>query len=156
MAVINFHDLCEALDPEERLLGLDPGARTIGVALSDVRLRVASPFGSIARGKLSGIAEQLGRVVAREGVGGLVIGLPLGPEGQMGRAAQAARDWAWAISDALGLPAALWDETLTTAEVHAVLIGEADLSRKRRAAVVDRMAAARILQSALDSRMPGG
>jgi putative Holliday junction resolvase len=69
----------------------------------------------------------------------------------MGPAAQAARDWAWAVSEAVGLPAALWDETLTTAEVHEVLIA-ADLSRKRRAAVVDRMAAARILQSALDSR----
>ncbi|GAB0116005.1 Holliday junction resolvase RuvX [Acidisoma sp. 7E03] len=152
MAVINFPDLCAGLEAEERLLGLDPGARTIGVALSDVRLRVASPFGSIARGKMSGIVEQLGRIVLREGVGGLVIGLPLGPEGQMGRAAQAARDWAWSVSDALGLPAALWDETLTTAEVHDLLIGEADMSRKRRQAVVDRMAAARILQSALDSR----
>ncbi|HTI02866.1 MAG TPA: Holliday junction resolvase RuvX [Acidisoma sp.] len=152
MAVINFHDLCEALEAEVRLIGLDPGSKTIGIALSDVRLRVASPFGSITRGKMSGIVEQLGRIVMREGVGGLVIGLPLGPEGQMGRAAQAARDWAWSISDALGLPAALWDETLTTAEVHDVLIGEMDMSRKRRAAVVDRMAAARILQSALDSR----
>lgn len=152
MTVINFHDLCESLEPEERLLGLDPGARTIGVALSDVRLKVASPFGSITRGKMSGIVEQLARIALREGVGGLVVGLPLGPDGQMGRAAQAARDWAWSVSDALGLPAALWDETLTTAEVHEVLIGEMDMSRKRRAEVVDRMAAARILQSALDSR----
>jgi putative Holliday junction resolvase len=152
MAVINFHDLCEALEPEERLIGLDPGARTIGVALSDVRLRVASPYGSITRGKMSGIVQQLSRIIIAEGVGGLVIGLPLGPEGQMGRAAQAARDWAWSVSDALELPAALWDETLTTAEVHEVLVGEMDMSRRRRAAVVDRMAAARILQSALDQR----
>lgn len=152
MAVINFHDLCAGLHGEERLLGLDPGSKTIGVALSDVRLRVASPYGSITRGKMSGIVEQLGRIVQRESVGGLIIGLPLGPEGQMGRAAQAARDWAWSVSDAMGLPAALWDETLTTAEVHEVLIGEMDMSRKRRAAVVDRMAAARILQAALDSR----
>lgn len=152
MTVINFEDLCAGLAQDERLIGLDPGSKTIGVALSDVRLKVASPFGSITRGKMSGIVEQLGRIILRESVGGLVIGLPLGPEGQMGRAAQAARDWAWSVSDALGLPAALWDETLTTAEVHEVLIGEMDMSRKRRAAVVDRMAAARILQSALDSR----
>jgi putative Holliday junction resolvase len=89
-------------------------------------------------------------MAAREGAGGLVVGLPLASDGRMGPAAQAARDWAWAISDAVGLPAALWDETLTTSEVHELLIG-ADISRKRRAAVVDRMAAARILQSALDS-----
>lgn len=151
MAVINLQDLCAGLAQDERLIGLDPGSKTIGVALSDVRLKVASPFGSIRRGKLSGIAEQLRQLAAREAAGGLVIGLPLGEDGRMGAAAQAARDWAWAVSDAVGLPAALWDETLTTAEVHEMLIGQADLSRKRRAEVVDRMAAARILQSALDS-----
>ncbi len=143
MTVINFEDLCAGLAQDERLIGLDPGSKTIGVALSDVRLKVASPFGSITRGKMSGIVEQLGRIILREGVGGLVIGLPLGEDGRMGPAAQAARDWAWSVSGAIGLPAALWDETL---------IGEMDMSRKRRAAVVDRMAAARILQSALDSR----
>ncbi|MCB8881665.1 Holliday junction resolvase RuvX [Acidisoma cellulosilytica] len=152
MTVINFEDLCAGLAHNERLIGLDPGSKTIGVALSDVRLKVASPYGSIRRGKLSGIVEQLGKLIMREEVGGLIVGLPLGEDGRMGPAAQAARDWAWAISDALELPAALWDETLTTSAVHEILIGEADLSRKRRAAVVDRMAAARILQSALDSR----
>jgi putative Holliday junction resolvase len=151
MAVINLQDLCAGLAHNERLIGLDPGSKTIGVALSDVRLKVASPFGSIRRGKLAGVAEKLRQLAVREEAGGLVVGLPLGSDGQMGPAAQAARDWAWAISGALGLPAALWDETLTTAEVHELLIGGADLSRKRRAEVVDRMAAARILQSALDS-----
>jgi putative Holliday junction resolvase len=150
MPVINLSDLCAGLERDERLIGLDPGAKTIGVALSDVRLKVASPFGTLPRGKLAGTAAELRRLAAREGAGGLVIGLPLASDGRMGPAAQAARDWAWAISDAVGLPAALWDETLTTAEVHELLIA-ADISRKRRAAVVDRMAAARILQSALDS-----
>ncbi len=155
MAVINLADLRAGLEREERLIGLDPGSKTIGVALSDVRLRVASPYGSIPRGKLAGIATELRRLAAREEAGGLVIGLPLASDGRMGPRAQAARDWAWAVSDAVGLPAALWDETLTTAEVHEMLIGQADLSRKRRAAVVDRMAAARILQSALDSLVDG-
>ncbi len=151
MAVINLGELCAGLERDERLIGLDPGSKTIGVALSDVRLKVASPFGTIPRGKLAGIAAELRRVAAREGVGGLVVGLPLASDGRMGPAAQAARDWAWAVSEAVGLPAALWDETLTTAEVHELLIGQAGLGRKRRAEVVDRMAAARILQSALDS-----
>jgi putative Holliday junction resolvase len=151
MAVINLSDLCAGLTRDERLIGLDPGSKTIGVALSDVRLKVASPFGTIPRGKLAGIVADLQRLAAREGVGGLVIGLPLASDGRMGPRAQAARDWAWAVSDAVGLPAALWDETLTTAAVHEVLIGQASLGRKRRAAIVDRMAAARILQSALDS-----
>jgi putative Holliday junction resolvase len=151
MAVINLAELCAGLERDQRLIGLDPGSKTIGVALSDVRLKVASPFGTISRGKLSGIAAELQRLAAREDAGGLVIGLPLASDGRMGPRAQAARDWAWAVSDAVGLPAALWDETLTTAEVHELLIGQAGLGRKRRAEVVDRMAAARILQSALDS-----
>jgi putative Holliday junction resolvase len=151
MAVINLAELCAGLARDQRLIGLDPGSKTIGVALSDVRLKVASPFGTIARGKLAGIAAELRRLAAREDAGGLVIGLPLASDGQMGPRAQAARDWAWAVSEAVGLPAALWDETLTTAEVHELLIGQAGLGRKRRAEVVDRMAAARILQSALDS-----
>ncbi len=150
MPVINLADLHAGLGRDERLIGLDPGSKTIGVALSDVRLKVASPYGTLPRGKLAGIAAELRRLAAREEAGGPVIGLPLGSDGRMGPAAQAARAWAWTISDAVGLPAALWDETLTTAEVHELLIG-ADLGRKRRAEVVDRMAAARILQSALDS-----
>jgi len=151
MPVINLSDLCAGLEAEQRLIGLDLGSKIIGVALSDVRLKVASPFGTIPRGKLAGIAAQIAKLAEREDAGGLVIGLPLASEGQMGPAAQAARDWAWALSDAVGLPAALWDETLSSAEVHEMLIGEADLGRKRRAAVIDRMAAARILQSAIDS-----
>jgi putative Holliday junction resolvase len=151
MAVINLAELCAGLERDQRLIGLDPGSKTIGVALSDVRLKVASPFGTIARGKLAGIAAELQRLAAREDAGGLVIGLPLASDGRMGPRAQAARDWAWAVSDAVGLPAALWDETLTTAEVHELLIGQAGLGRKRRSEVVDRMAAARILQAALDS-----
>jgi len=151
MPVINLSDLCAGLEADQRLIGLDLGSKIIGVALSDVRLKVASPFGTIPRGKLSGIAAQIRKLAEREDAGGLVVGLPLASEGQMGPAAQAARDWAWALSDAVGLPAALWDETLTSSEVHELLIGVADLGRKRRAAVVDRMAAARILQSAIDS-----
>jgi putative Holliday junction resolvase len=151
MPVINLSDLCAGLEAEQRLIGLDLGSKIIGVALCDVRLKVASPFGTIARGKLAGIAAQIARLAEREDAGGLVIGLPLASDGHMGPAAQAARDWAWALSDAVGLPAALWDETLSSAEVHDMLIGEADLGRKRRAAVIDRMAAARILQSAIDS-----
>ena len=79
-----------------------------------------------------------------------MVGLPLSMDGSVGPAAQAARDWTLALSDATGLPAALWDERLSTAAVNRFLIREADLSRKRRAEAVDRMAAAWLLQSALD------
>ena len=89
-------------------------------------------------------------IARKEGAGGLVVGLPLSMDGSVGPAAQAARDWALALSEATGLPAALWDERLSSAAVNRFLIGEADASRARRAAV-DRMAAAWMLQGALDT-----
>jgi len=151
MALINLSELRAGLGPNERLIGLDPGAKTIGVALSDVRLLLASPYGSLRRRKLADNAAEIRAVARREGAGGLVVGLPLSMDGTAGPAAQAARDWALALSNATGLAAALWDERLSTAAVERFLVEEADLSRKRRAELVDRMAAAYILQSALDA-----
>jgi putative holliday junction resolvase len=135
----------------QRLIGLDPGARTIGVALSDVGLTLASPYGSIKRGKLRDNAAEIAAIALKEGAGGLVVGLPLSMDGSVGPAAQAARDWALALSDTTGLPVALWDERLSSAAVNRFLIAQADVSRRRRAEVVDRMAAAWMLQAALDA-----
>jgi putative Holliday junction resolvase len=151
MALFNMTDLRTRLGADERLIGLDPGSKTIGVALSDVRRTLASPYGSLRRGKLRDNAAEIRAIAAREGAGGLVVGLPLSLNGTIGPAAQAARDWALALSDATGLPAALWDERLSSAAVNRFLVEEADLSRKRRASMVDRMAAAWILQAALDA-----
>jgi putative Holliday junction resolvase len=151
MPLFNLPDLLDRLDRQARLIGLDPGARRIGVALSDVGRRLASPYTTIHRGKLKHNAAEIRAIADAEGAGGMVVGLPLGEDGKFGPAAQAARDWAHAISTATGLPAAMWDETLTTADLHEMLIHEADMSRERRAAVIDKMAAARILQLALDS-----
>ncbi len=137
--------------PDQRLIGLDPGSRTIGVALSDVGLSLASPYGAIRRGKLRDNAAEIVAIARKEGAGGIVVGLPLSMDGSVGPAAQAARDWALALSEATGLPAALWDERLSSAAVNRLLIGEADLSRRKRAAAVDRMAAAWMLQAALDA-----
>lgn len=135
----------------QRLIGLDPGSRTIGVALSDVGLSLASPYGSIRRGRLRDNAAEIAAIARKEDVGGVVVGLPLSMDGSVGPAAQAARDWALALSEASGLPVALWDERLSSAAVNRFLIGRADLSRSKRAAVVDRAAAAWMLQSALDA-----
>ena len=150
MPVINLTDLRAGLAQSARLLGLDPGSRVIGVALSDVLLTLASPYGAIPRGKLAAVAAEIRKISRKEGVGGLVVGLPLGLDGSAGPAAQAARDWTHALSAATRLPAALWDERLSSSAVNRFLIGEADLSRKRRAEVVDKLAAAYILQAALD------
>jgi len=151
MPIFNLTDLRAALAPGTRLIGLDFGARAIGVALSDVELRLASPYGTLRRGKLAANATELAQIARKEGAGGLVVGLPLGLNGSFGTAAQGVRDWTHAISAATGLPAVLWDERLSSSAVNRFLIEQADISRKRRAEVVDRMAAAYILQAALDA-----
>lgn len=151
MALINLTELAARLGPGERLLGIDPGRRRIGLALSDVNRSVASPFGTVPRGKLGSFAEAVRAIAAREDVGALVIGLPLGPDGAFVPAAQAARDWGRDLAALVALPAMMWDETLTTAEATAFLVERADLGRTRRAAVMDRVSAAAILQAALDA-----
>lgn len=139
------------LAPGTRLIGVDPGAKTIGLALSDVSLTIASPAGQLKRGKLGEAVTAIGKLARAEGAGGLVVGLPLEMDGTAGRAAQAARDWTHALSDALGLPALLWDERLSSSAVNRFLIQEADATRAKRAERVDQMAAAWMLQGALDA-----
>jgi putative Holliday junction resolvase len=156
MALFNLTDLRACLAREQRLIGLDPGAKTIGVALSDVSLTLAGPYGALKRGKLRANAAEILAIARKEGAGGLVVGLPLSMDGTFGPAAQAARDWALALSEATGLPAALWDERLSSAAVNRILVTEADLRRKRRAAAVDRAAAAWLLQAALDATQTYG
>ncbi len=157
MPLFNLIDLRARLPRDARLLGIDPGSRTIGLALSDVLRSLATPYGSLRRGKLKENAAEIAKIARKEGAGALVVGLPLSMDGSFGPAAQAARDWALALSDATGLPVALWDERMSSAAVNRFLIQEADLSRGKRAEAVDRMAAAWMLQAALDaSRQDAG
>ena len=151
MPLFNLRELRGILVRDQRLIGLDPGSRSVGVALSDVGLSLASPYGVIRRGKLRDNAAEIVAIARKEGAGGLVVGLPLSMDGSAGPAAQSARDWALALSEATGLPAALWDERLSSAAVNRLLTKEADLSRRKRTAAVDRMAAAWMLQAALDA-----
>ena len=156
MALFNMTDLRARLTRGQRLLGIDPGSKTVGLALSDVTLMLASPFAQMPRGKLSGMAAEIGRIARKQEVGGLVIGLPLSMDGSAGPAAQAARDWAHAVSDATGLPAALFDERLSSSAVNRFLKDDADFSRRKRAELVDQMAAAYMLQAALDASRAQG
>lgn len=151
MPIFNMADLRAALPRHARLLGLDSGSKIIGVALSDVTLMLASPYGSLKRGKLKANAAEVLAICTKEGAGGLVIGLPLSMDGTRGPAAQAASDWALALGEATGLPVAMWDERMSSAAVNRAMIEEADLTRKRRAAAVDAAAAAYTLQAALDA-----
>ncbi|MCH8238365.1 MAG: Holliday junction resolvase RuvX [Proteobacteria bacterium] len=140
----------ETLAPEQRLLGLDVGAKTVGLALSDVSLMVATAVETIRRGKFAEDAARLRVLIAAEGVGGLIIGLPLNMDGTEGPRCQSVRQFAENLLEHVDLPIAFWDERLSTKAVERVLIKEADMTRKRRAEVIDKMAAAYILQGALD------
>ncbi len=151
MPVFNLDEFAAGLAPNQRLIGLDLGTKVIGVALSDVGRLIASPYGALRRKKLKENAAEIAAIAAREGAGGLIVGLPLSMDGTVGPAAQAARDWAAALAEATGLPAALWDERLSTVAANRIMIEAADLSRRKRAQAVDRLAAAIILQAALDA-----
>jgi putative Holliday junction resolvase len=149
--LVTVAHLLATLPPNTRVLGLDPGAKIIGVALSDVGRQLASPLTALPRAKLAANASQIAALAREHGAGGVVIGYPLSMDGTAGPAAQSARDWAHALSTQTALPAALWDERMSTAAVNRMLIAEADMTRAKRAAVVDRMAAAYMLQAALDA-----
>ncbi|HEX4371121.1 MAG TPA: Holliday junction resolvase RuvX [Rhizomicrobium sp.] len=147
MAVMELDRL--ALSPGARLLGLDLGEKTIGLALSDRLLTVATPMETLKRGKFAQDAARLDNIISEQGVGGLVVGLPLNMDGSDGPSAQSARAFARNWAALSEIPLALWDERLSTVAVTRTLL-EADASRKRRSEVVDRMAAAYILQGALE------
>ncbi len=151
MAITAIDLIKETLAPEQRLLGLDVGAKTVGVALSDVSLLVATAVETIRRGKFAEDAGRLRALITAEDVGGLIIGLPLDMDGTEGPRCQSVRQFAENLLEHVDLPMAFWDERLSTKAVERVLIKEADMTRKRRAEVIDKMAAAYILQGALDA-----
>ncbi len=151
---MSIHDdlpsLAAALSPGQRLLGLDLGAKSIGMALSDSGLGIASPIGTIRRSKFTRDADALLRLVDEREVGGLVIGLPINMDGTEGPRCQSSRQFAANLLALRDLPVAFWDERLSTSAVERAMVA-ADLSRKKRAKRVDTAAAAYILQGALDA-----
>jgi putative Holliday junction resolvase len=149
MIVADIKELRTAIMPGSRLLGLDLGEKTIGLALSDTLLTIATPMATLRRKRFIGDARNIEEIVAESGVGGFVIGLPLNMDGSEGPAAQSARAFGRNMAARSALPIAFWDERLSTVAVTRTLLA-ADASRKRRAEVVDKMAAAFILQGALD------
>lgn len=133
-----------------RLAGLDVGTKTIGLALCDAGWSFASPAETIRRTKFTADLELLKRFVAREAVRGLVIGLPLNMDGSDSPRTQSTRAFARNVDSPLNLPILLWDERWSTQAVERAMI-DADLSRAKRAERVDKLAAAHILQGAIDA-----
>ncbi len=137
------------LPPGRAVLALDLGEKNIGVAISDVTRTVASPLTTLKKAKFMANAAELAKLCDENRVGAVVIGLPVNMDGTEGPKAQSARQFAANLAGRIDLPIALWDERLSTAAVTRTLI-EADASRARRGQVVDKLAAAYILQGALD------
>ena len=147
-----FEDLTElagALAPGRALAGLDLGERTIGVAVSDTRLGVATPLETIRRKKFGLDADRLLTLLAARDIGGIVLGLPRNMDGSEGPRCQSTRAFARNLARLTDLPIGFWDERLSTVAAERALL-EADTSRKRRAELIDHVAASYILQGALD------
>lgn len=139
-----------SLPPRGRLIALDVGEKTIGIAVSDENRMVASPDLTLMRKKWSEDASALEAMITGQGVVGMVIGYPVNMDGSLGPRAQSMRGFARLFQERIPLPVLLWDERMSTMAVNRMMIDEADLSRARRAEVVDKLAASYILQGVLD------
>lgn len=145
----NPEDFATRLTPGARLIGIDLGTRTIGLALSDVERRIATPLETIKRVKFTADAARLLALADTHRVGGFVIGLPLNMDGSQGPRVQSTKAFVRNLGALDSRPVLYWDERLSTVAVTRTLL-EADASRARRAELVDKMAAAYLLQGALD------
>ena len=148
--LVPLEELRAAVPRGARLLGVDLGSKTIGLALSDPSWTVASALETLRRGRFAADAARLLGLADRHGAGGVILGLPLALDGRESPRSQATRAFARNLLQVRDLPIAFWDERLSTAAVERMLIREIDASRSRRAQLVDKLAAAYILQGALD------
>lgn len=146
---LSIEAFAQALPRGGRLIGIDVGSKTLGLALSDTTRRIASALVTLRRSRLAADLRRLQDLAAEHAVCGLVVGLPLNMDGSEGPRAQATRAVVRHLAKLTALPILCWDERLSTAAAERVLL-EADSSRRRRAAVVDKVAATVILQNALD------
>jgi putative pre-16S rRNA nuclease len=137
------------IPPAGRIMGLDLGTKTIGVAISDGMRYSATPLETIKRTKFTADAIRLDELIAQNAIIAIILGLPLNMDGSEGPRVQSTRAFARSLAQRITLPIAFWDERLSTSAVTRMMI-EADLRRDRRAEVVDKLAASYILQGALD------
>lgn len=150
MPLLDLPSFAAALPPRAAIMGLDPGEKRIGVAVSDTTRLIASSLDTVTRVKFAADAAAILKLYDARQCAGFVIGHPLNMDGSAGPAAQSARAFARNLLALRDAPLLLWDERLSTAAVTRTLI-ESDATRKRRSEVVDKMAAAYMLQGALDA-----
>ena len=149
MLIENAAEFAACLPREGRLLGLDVGEKTIGLALSDLRRGIATPLETIERGKFTKDMEAMKQIIASHKVAGLVVGYPVNMDGSLGPRTQSTRTFVSNLLKHIDLPVTLWDERLSTVAVQRTML-DADLSRARRAELVDKLAASYLLQGCLD------
>ncbi len=149
MVMDSINNIVTFLPSQQRLIGLDLGSKTIGIALSDLSRRIASPCTTIHRTKFQADADLLEGLANEHAIGGFVLGLPLNMNASEGPRVQSTRSFAKNLAKRSDIPIVFWDERLSTVAAERVLL-EADVSRRRRAQVIDKMAATYILQGALD------
>lgn len=149
--IVAFAQLTTLIPAGARLLGLDVGSKRVGLAFSDETRTVATAERVLERARYADDLARLAVLCRERQVGGIVVGLPVSMDGREGPQCQRVRQFARDLLVWIDVPLAFWDERLSTAAVDRMLIREADLSRKRRRAVIDRAAAAYILQGALDA-----
>ena len=151
MPIVELQSIKSHLSKNQCLLGLDLGSKTIGLAVSDPSFMIASPIETIKRTKFTADANRLKEIHKDRHIGGWILGLPVEMDGNEGPRCQSTRQFAANFMESSDLPIAFWDERLSSSAVNRFLIDEADMTRKRRGQVVDKMAAGYILQGALDS-----
>jgi putative Holliday junction resolvase len=152
MAIISEEEFAKGLKPDDRLLGLDIGTKTIGVAFGSVMAGFASPLQVIRRSKIAKDAEIIGKAMTEYSVAGIVVGWPLNIDGTVGVRCQATRDVTLEIMKYIrDVPVLFYDERFSTKKAEYFMIDKIDLSRKRRGEIVDKMAAQIILQDFLDN-----
>lgn len=144
-------EFAASLPAYTRLLGLDVGDKTIGLALSDALRTIATPYDTIRRSKFTKDAATLAGIISEQKVGGLVIGYPVNMDGSKGPRCQSTRTFVSNLGKTVLLPMLLWDERMSTMAVQRMMTDEADMSRARRAELVDKLAASYMLQGFLDS-----
>ena len=147
--ICELNDLKSHMKMGQRIIGLDLGSKTIGIALSDSLLTIATPMELIKKKKFSIDSIRILEIIKEQNVGAIILGLPMNMNGTEGPRCQSTRQYAENLSKLIDIPIAYWDERLSTAAVTRTLL-EADTSRKKRKDLVDKMAASFILQGCLD------
>ena len=153
MGVMELNKMKAALQNDQRVLGLDLGSKTIGLAMSDASRTIASPFETLNHTKFTTDAKRIKQIIDEYNVGGIVIGLPVSMDGSEGPRCQSARTFAINLLAKFDVMIAFWDERLSTSAIQRMLVDDVDMTRKRRKEVVDKLAATYILQGALDAKI---